>query len=43
MITASASANLIVYCTTSAVFRKKFFGSINRTTRRPPEIRAAIQ
>ena len=43
MITASASANLIVYCTTSAAFRKKFFGSINRTARRPPQIRVAIQ
>ena len=30
MVLASASANLIVYCATSAVFRKELFGCINR-------------
>ena len=39
LIIASVSANLIVYCATSAVFRKKFFGIMNRrrSRRRPPE------
>ena len=30
MVLASASANLIVYCATSVVFRKELFGCINR-------------
>ena len=30
MVLTSASANLIVYCATSAVFRKELFGCINR-------------
>ena len=34
MVMASASANLLVYCATSAVFRKELFGCINRSRER---------
>ena len=34
MILAAASVNLLVYCATSAVFRKELFGCINRRRER---------